>query len=477
MAHFSDTKGALFGRVHGVNVSVTMPTFTLSRRPAPSAVEFPAHEIKFAPDGSALNAGDLGMISSEFSAAGVTDLLVLCGGWGDDDSDLRALYDGIAASTKSVVRRDAAFSAHTYGILRVLWPARRWPESSQRLILDGSSPEERTHRNIAALEMEVTSLRGAFSGRQADRHLLKVWQLISTVAMSVQAQVSLVEHVRELVRGTDEQNPSPKPNEYASRRFLTMHPIRLLEAVSDPDPNVAIGLPIQIAGEEGESDEGIPAEPAQCDVFQGIRNLLTYAVASEMRARSEAIGRRGLRDSLVALTRSLQQTRFHLIGHSFGARALLTAVDAPSDSSSLIRPKTITILQGALPQNAFAPAINGSEEGIFHSVLAEGKVGGPILVSYSISDETAGVPYAIAGHIAEHSQPGKHEYPDPVGTIAQVGATETGAVQVSLTGSSTPRWKRGMVANLNGYGLILNHADVCKTEIAQAILSAATTTI
>jgi len=33
-----------------------------------------------------------------------------------------------------------------------------------------------------------------------------------------------------------------------------------------------------------------------------------------------------------------------------------------------------------------------------------------------------------------------------------------------------------MVVNLNGYGLIGNHTDVCKSEIARAILSAATTT-
>jgi hypothetical protein len=455
-----------------------MPTFTLSQRQPPAAVEFPSAEIRFDIDGRGLEPEGLTVIRSELATAGVTDLLVLCGGWSDSDSDLRALYDGLAASIRNVVRREPAFAAHTYGILKVMWPARRWPEVSPRLNLENATAEERSLRNIAALEMEVTSLRGVFSGRQADRHLLKVWQLISTVSESVQAQVSLVEHVRELVRASDEMNPSPKQNEYATRRFLTMHPIRLLESVSDPLPMGPIGRSSRLLEDDDEATEAVPPmRPADCDVFQGIRSLLRYAVAHEMRFRAEALGRLGLRESLLALSRGLQQTRFHLIGHSFGARALLTAVDAPAESSSFIRPKTITVLQGALPENAFAPAADeNSPDGIFHAVLAEGKVGGPILVSHSISDETAGIPYAIAGHIAEHCQPGKHIYPDPAGPMALNGATDTGALTVSLTRATTPRWKRGLVVNLNGYGLIGNHTDICKPEIAQAILSAATTT-
>ena len=451
-----------------------MPTFTLSRGQRANANEFPAAELRFGSDGTAIDPDDLGVIRSEFAAAGVTDLLVLCGGWSAQDADLRSLYDGLTAATWQAVRRNAAFDAHTFGILRVIWPARRWPDPPNRLALQNSTPEERVHRNIAALEMEVTSLRGRFSGRQADRHLLKVWQLVSTAAESVQAQVSLVEHVRELVRGADEANPSLNENEYASRRFLTMHPIRLLEAVSDPVAEHAT----EIAIGSTEQDLTIPPmQPADGDVFQGIRNLLRYAVATELRARAETVGRSGLRESLLTLTRELQQTRVHLIGHSFGARAILTAVNAPVGSGKLIRPKSITILQGALPENAFAPASDSSPEGIFHSILAEGMAGGPILVTHSLGDETAGVPYAISRQIAKHSQPGKTEYPNPVPAMAQKGAVESGAVRVSLARSALmPFWKRGMVANLDGNGVIADHTDVCKPEIAEVILSAATTT-
>lgn len=451
-----------------------MPAFTLSRGQRANAIEFPAAEIKFGSDGRAIDPDDLGVIRSEFATAGVTDLLVLCGGWSEQDSDLRSLYDGMTATMRHAVRRNAAFDAHTYAVLRVIWPARRWPDRPNRLGLQSTTPEERVHRNIAALEMEVTSLRGRFSGRQADRHLLKVWQLISTVAESVQAQVSLVEHIRELVRAADEMNPSLEESEYASQRFLTMHPIRLLEAVSDSVGEHATEAALARAPDDSTNH---PTLPADCDVFQGIRNLLRYAVATELRARAEALGRTGLRESLLTLTRGLQQTRFHLIGHSFGARALLTAVDAPPKSGKLIRPKTITILQGALPENAFAPATDDAPEGIFHSILAEGMAGGPILVTHSIGDETAGVPYAIARQIAKHSQPGKTEYPDPVPAMAQNGAVNSGAVSVSLWRSAMmPFWKRGMVANLNGYGVIGDHTDVCKPEIADVILSAATTT-
>lgn len=448
-----------------------MANFTLAGRATSSLVHFPTAEVSFDADGMLVNPHTLGAIKAQLSTAGVTDLFVLCGGWLESERDLRGFYDGFAAITRQVARRDPAFAAHTYGILRVFWPARRWPENIRQPSPADTTPAERAYRNVAALELQVTSLRGSFSGRQADRHLLKVWQLLNTVSESVAAQVSLVEHLRELVRGTDELNPSIKLDEYATRQFLTMHPIRLLESVSDAAPLTLAGNRAPIGGAEAD------ASAPECDVFQGIRNLIAYAIATQMRARSEAIGRLGLRQSLLTLSRGLQQTRFHLVGHSFGARAMLTAVDAPADSSDLLRPKTMTVLQGALPENAFAPASGDSAEGFFHSVLAEGKAGGPILVSYSASDETAGLPYAIAGRIAEHSQKGKQEYPRPAGVMAQTGASDTGAVQVTLNGRASLRWKRGMVANLNGNGLIANHTDVCKPEVVQAILSAATITI
>jgi hypothetical protein len=452
-----------------------MPTFTISR-PTAYTVEFPTSELTFASDGAPADTGELTAIRMELAAAGVTDLLVLCGGWADKESELRSLYDGFATVTRSAVRRDPALAAHTYGVLRIVWPARRWIEPQLNLRLNTLGAEERAHRNVAALEMEVTSLRGTFTAHQADRHLLKVWQLIGSVSESIPARVSLVEHLRELVRGTDANNPSRKHNEYASRRFLAMHPILLLEAVS-PQIGSEHAQHVPQSGEGFESDANFAAtSPDPCDVYQGIRNLLRYALASEMRARAEAVGRLGLRESLLTLSRGLPQTRFHLIGHSFGARAVLTAVDASADSNKLLCPKSVSLLQPALPEDAFAPAGEGSDEGIFHSVLAEGKVAGPILVSYTMNDETARVPYDIARDIATHSQPGKFDYREPPRAMAQHGAAQTGAHQVSIASHVMPRWHRGMVVNLNGYGVIASHSDVCKLEIAQSILSAATTT-
>lgn len=453
-----------------------MSTFTLNRRPPLNAVDFPEAELNFDREGGCAESGEVAAIRAEFANAGVTDLIVLCGGWADLGKELRELYDGLAVSLRTAARHDAAFGAHQYGIVRVMWPTLRWLEPFQ----PPSAPltaDERAHREIAALEMEVTSLRGAFSGRRADRHLLKVWQLISTVSESVPSQVSLVEHVRELVRGTDEMNPYPRLNEYASRQFLAMHPIRLLEAVSDPGTPVLSGDREREPQAEASGDDGSTTEsPADCDVYQGIRNLLTYAIASEMRTRAETIGRLGLRESLLELGRGLPQTRLHLIGHSYGARALLAAVDAPPDSGKLIRPKSVSLLQPALPEDAFAPEAEGSPEGIFHPVLAEGKAGGPILVSHSTNDETAGIPYAISRRIAEHSQRGKEAYPNPVGAMARTGAAASGAIRISLSSRALPRWRRGMMVNLDGSALISDHSDVCQVQVAQAILSAATTT-
>lgn len=65
-----------------------MPTFTIPR-PAATTVEFPTAELIFGSDGAPADAGALTAIRMELADAGVTDLIVLCGGWAEKDSELR----------------------------------------------------------------------------------------------------------------------------------------------------------------------------------------------------------------------------------------------------------------------------------------------------------------------------------------------------------------------------------------------------
>ncbi len=140
-----------------------MPTFTISRAPNANAVEFPSAELCFGAEGSLTGADQLSAIRVEFAEAGVTDLLVLCGGWADRDSEMRSLYDGISATIRNAARREPSFAAHTYGVLRIIWPAKRWPDSLPQLSPDEYTAEERSYREVASLEMQVTALRGSFS--------------------------------------------------------------------------------------------------------------------------------------------------------------------------------------------------------------------------------------------------------------------------------------------------------------------------
>src|SRR5205823_4129322 len=86
----------------------------------------PSAELRFGKDGIAASSNDVASIRNHFSSEGVTDLFVLCGGWGNN-SDVRLLYTALERMLFEVAHQSRRLSAHTYGVLRIYWDSCRWP--------------------------------------------------------------------------------------------------------------------------------------------------------------------------------------------------------------------------------------------------------------------------------------------------------------------------------------------------------------
>jgi len=108
-----------------------------------------------------------------------------------------------------------------------------------------------------------------------------------------------------------------------------------------------------------------------------------------MKRRAGEVGERLGREYLAPLWRSLPTTpRLHLVGHSFGAKLVTSAVLGGA------RPASLTLLLGAFSAFAFAREIPRSDRsGFYHHVLAEGLVQGPIAVLRSDHDTALGTFY------------------------------------------------------------------------------------
>lgn len=130
-----------------------------------------------------------------------------------------------------------------------------------------------------------------------------------------------------------------------------------------------------------------PAGPQAAGVFDKLdpRKLLRMLTVYQMKDRAGLIGTRGvgalLRDLLVQASAT---TRFHLVGHSYGARVLLNAIARPS-GGALSRPvSSLLLLQPAVNHLCFGDGQHGHVLGGYREALA--KVSQPILTTFSNHD-------------------------------------------------------------------------------------------
>jgi len=186
--------------------------------------------------------------------------------------------------------------------------------------------------------------------------------------------------------------------------------------------------------------------------------LLDYLVHYELKARASTVGEHGLAPLLGALGRP--GLRIHLAGHGFGGRVVTAAANArPAGSAA-----TVALLQAMVSQYGFAADRGDGQPGEFRRILDERVVTGPILITHTLHDAAADVPYSIAEMLVGGSYGGSGRH----------GAQRTPEAVTAelLPVSGTYRWRPGVPHNLPADGFVRGHDDVGGPEIAHALWSA-----
>jgi hypothetical protein len=164
--------------------------------------------------------------------------------------------------------------------------------------------------------------------------------------------------------------------------------------------------------------------------------------------------------------------RIHLIGHSFGARA----VTAAADGSAALRPSSMSLLQGAFSHNGFTEKFDGKSDGFFRKVVSQSKVDGPILATHTVNDRAVGIAYPLASRISFDNRADFGDENDVYGGIGRNGAVKMkpdecvkGAL---LADTGTYNFSAGKVHNLLADKYVTDHSDVKGPQIANAIVHA-----
>ncbi len=217
------------------------------------------------------------------------------------------------------------------------------------------------------------------------------------------------------------------PDDDATGNFRTEDPERLFAAVDLP---VTPGGPQGgggIAGGDlfggGLLGGGAPDAPpggiagGGSGSLGGARRLLNLTTYYQMKARAGVVGA-GLNFVLAQIRQKIPGVRIHLVGHSFGARAVTAAVDGATPFA----PASLTLLQGAFSHNALTSRFDGNRNGAFHRVVDDGKVAGPIAITHTANDQAVGLAYALASRIAGVDMSAFGDENDRFGGIGRNGA-------------------------------------------------------
>ncbi len=414
-------------------------------------------------------------LDSELSQ--ITDLMVVVHGWNNNTADATALYRDLTGNMVALAKtgHSATLKGRQIAILGAYWPSMKWTDEELKPAADVRA---------AATGVAMPDLATALLGEKLDRlgealgfeqaRLAAVKEAAARLEDDAKAADDFVTALRALI------DPPTDPDDDNSRELCgEKRGADLLEELIAP---VSVG-PAEARthatslGASGTFDVEQERVAAALAVrFGGIRaaawRLLNYATYYVMKERAGTIGT-GLNQVLARVRVRRSNLRFHLIGHSFGAR-VVTAATAGREP---VGPSNLSLLQGAFSHNGFAARVEGGHDGFFRNVISENRVDGPIVATHTRNDRAVGIAYAVASRLSGDKRAAFGDATDVYGGIGRNGAVrmEQGEVAHRELEDETfvyDPFVRARVTNLLADDFIADHGDVTNPAVANAVLSA-----
>ena len=320
------------------------------------------------------------------AAGGTTDVYVFCHGWNNDwKTALDHYRDFMATYRKLRDDHNLTFNRDYRPVLvGIHWPSTAlvmpWEKGPE---FAGDEGEQETDAVDFSLLNEVAA-------RVDPDQLQRLYELVERPSLDEEEGTELLTIVSRIFADGD-LDVEGDPGRDVDEMLVAW---AKLEAQLAPPP-----LPpsAEDFGAVGSVTAAAPEAAAFLEKLNP-RNLMRGLTVYQMKDRAGIVGSVGvgplLRDMLNATARkdetaelnsaAEEVTRFHLIGHSYGARVLLTAVARPS-GGPLPRPvNSLLLLQPAVNHLCFANQLPNARPGGFHDALAMVKQ--PILSTFSSRD-------------------------------------------------------------------------------------------
>ncbi len=388
-----------------------------------------------------------------------TDLLVFAHGWNSDRSTATRLYDRFFAPFPGLVG-----SGVRLGYVGVVWPAMRF---SDEPIPDFDAPGVLAEPGFGtALDPATRRALGEFWPERG-AELGRVAELLEERPDSAAAFIEFGALVRELA-GVDAVPAAVAPSIPA---IFTDDVLEVCRALSTALVRAGAPAPAEPAGPGPTVGGGLRG------LWGGAKELLRQAAYYKMKKRAGVVGERGLGPVLTELAAARPALRFHLIGHSFGARVVSFSLRAVPDRARYV--KSVTLLQGAFSHYAFADRLphdkgsGGALRGL------QRRVDGPVVACHSPHDSALKIFYPLASRMAGDSA-GLLGFDERWGAIGHDGVQAVpGAPRLSLETALREGVPAAGCISVDAGSVVRRggapsgaHSDICHEELARVVVTA-----
>ena len=246
---------------------------------------------------------------------------------------------------------------------------------------------------------------------------------------------------------------------------------KLKEFMKKPATRLLLGSALELP-----DDEQLDAMIDRVKEPQNVETILSAFSYYAMKRRADLIGTSGLATCLSELQQTVPQARVHLVVHSFGCKVCLACLACESRAGKTV--DSVTLLQAAVSQLSFAPAIQELEGKPAGAYAAVPKcVKGPIAVTHTVNDKAL-LAYAVASHMAAQAGelPGRkhlsnYEMYAALGSNGVVQVADVPTIKMAKAG--TEYKLRAGLNSVNADNIIQSHSDIRSAEVAWLIWCAA----
>jgi hypothetical protein len=399
-------------------------------------------------------------------------------GWNNDKRDAQGLYDRFFASVSAVLPKHASLGikAEQLGVVGVFWPSKKFAD---RDLIPGNAAGFSDLEDAAdgAIDNSLDQLEALIDDPAASQ-ALEAARAQKQNLDNPAVQESFVDLLKSVL-------PRREPFEVdmveGAHEFLAANGQQMFANLNRPLLDFAAH-----SGDEGHaasfdpdlfrSADGSGEAAGLGDILGGIKGaalqILNFTTFYVMKERAATVGHGALNSALAEIQKQAPAIRLHLIGHSFGARAITSATQGPQ----VLKIASMTLLEAAFSHYAFSQGYDDDPQhiGYFRDVITSGRVRGPILISHSKRDVPVSIAYAIVSRISNTVASALGDATDPYGGLGANGAQKTNEAHDLTLLEETDKYafSSGAIFNLNGDTIIQNHSDIAEPQVAYALLSA-----